>query len=103
MEGFFTWEILATYAGATIFTTMVTQYVKQIPFLQAIPTQVISYIVAILGLLLGTYFTVGLTVENACLCFANAIVICVAANGSYDNLTEVFRCDREEETEEEEE
>lgn len=92
MEGFFTWEYLATSAGATLMVTMVTQFVKQIEWawLKKIPVQVIAYVVALVGIILGTHFTVGLTAESVCIAFVNAIVVTVAANGTYDNIVELL-------------
>lgn len=90
MEEFFTWDVLATYAGATLLTTLVTQFVKQIRWLQNVPTQVIAYVIALLGLLGGSFFTVGyLTWSSALLCVINAVVVATAANGTYNNLTDL--------------
>lgn len=93
MEGFFTWEYLATSAGATLLVTMVTQFVKQIEWewFKKIPVQVIAYVVALIGIILGTHFTVGLTAESVCIAFVNAIVVTVAANGTYDNIVQLLQ------------
>ena len=48
MNDFFTWAILATYAGATLATTLVTQLLKGIGFIDRIPTRIFSYIVALI-------------------------------------------------------
>lgn len=81
-EEFFSWGTLATYAGAVLFATLVTQFVKKITWLQKIPTQVICYIVATIGLLAGTYFSGTLTISSAALCLVNGMVVAVAANGT---------------------
>lgn len=86
---FFTWDALASYAGATLLVTLVTQFVKQIKWLQNVPTQLIAYVVALLGLLGGTYFTVGLTWETGLLAAINAVVVCVCSNGTYDNIKDI--------------
>lgn len=83
---FFSWATLATYAGAVLFATLVTQFAKKISWLQKVPTQVICYIIAVIGLLAGTYFTGTLTISSAALCLVNGLVVAVAANGTYDNL-----------------
>lgn len=84
---FFSWATLATYAGAVLFATLVTQFVKKITWLQKVPTQVICYVVAVIGLLAGTYFSGALTINAVALCFVNGLVVTVAANGTYDNIT----------------
>ena len=83
---FFAWSTLATYAGAVLFTTMVTQFIKKASCLDKVPTQVISYIIAVIGLLAGTYFSGPFTLNNAALCFVNGIIVAIAANGTYDNI-----------------
>lgn len=83
---FFSWATLATYAGAVLFATLVTQFVKKITWLQKVPTQVICYVIATIGLLAGTYFSGTLTISSAALCLVNGLVVAVAANGTYDNI-----------------
>jgi hypothetical protein len=84
MNDFFTWEMLATYAGATLATTLVTQIFKGVGFIDKIPTRFFSYAVALIVLLAGLFFTGGLTVNSAVLCLINAVVVSLAANGAYD-------------------
>lgn len=88
MQEFFTWEYVATFGGCTILTTVVTQFVKKIdwPWLKKIPVQVIAYIIAVIGLELGTFFTVGFSIQALLLGLLNAVLVTIAANGTYDNL-----------------
>jgi hypothetical protein len=82
MSDFFTWQMLATYAGATLATGVITEFVKGM--FQKINTRLIAYFVAVAILILATLFTSGLTVEAAILCIINAGVVSLAANGAYD-------------------
>ena len=84
MNDFFTWAILATYAGATLATTLVTQLLKGIGFIDRIPTRIFSYIVALIILLMATFFTGARTWDAAALCVVNAVVVSLAANGAFD-------------------
>lgn len=84
MNEFFTWEILLTYAGATLATSLVTQLLKGIGFIDRIPTRVFSYVVALVLLIAATAFTGALTVQAAALCVINAVVVSLAANGAFD-------------------
>ena len=84
MNDFFTWAIRATYAGATLATTLVTQLLKGIGFIDRIPTRIFSYIVALIILLMATFFTGALTWDAAALCVVNAVVVSLAANGAFD-------------------
>ena len=89
-ENFVDWNILATYAGAVLMTALVTQCVKNAPKIKAIPTQLVSYVVALIVLLASTYFTAGLTVESAALILFNALIVSVAANGTYEGAVKII-------------
>ena len=84
MEEFFTWSMLATYSGATLATTLITQLLKGISFIDKLPTRIFSYLVAFLLMLLGTAFTTGLTLNSGLLCLVNAVVVSLASNGAFD-------------------
>ncbi len=84
MNDFFTWTTLLTYAGATLATSLVTQLLKGISFINRIPTRIFSYAVALILLIAATAFTDALTVQAAALCMVNAVVVSLAANGAFD-------------------
>ena len=84
MNEFFTWTTLATYAGATLATSLITQLIKGLGFIDKIPTRITSYAIALVVLLAATFFTGGLTLEAGALCVINAVVVSLAANGKYD-------------------
>lgn len=81
---FFTWAVLLTYAGATLATSLVTQLIKGLGFIDKIPTRITSYAIALVVLLAATFFTGGLTLESGVLCVVNAVVVSLASNGAYD-------------------
>lgn len=83
MSEFFRWSMLATYAGASIATTIITQYVKGL--LEKIPTQIVSYIIALAVLLLATAATGGAGDWTGwAIVPLNAILVSLASNGTYD-------------------
>ena len=81
---FFTWAVLLTYAGATLATSLITQLIKGLGFIDKIPTRITSYAIALVVLLAATFFTGGLTLESGVLCVVNAVVVSLASNGAYD-------------------
>lgn len=87
MEELFTWQILATYAGATLATSLITQLLKGLPLIKKAPTRLVSYVLALLILLLSTLFTGQLTLQGGLLCFINAAVVSFASNGAFDAAT----------------
>lgn len=85
---FFTWQFLATFAGATAATALITQFVKgMIP--ATIPTRLVTYMVALAVIILATFFTGQLTISSGILSILNAVLITLAANGGYDAITKL--------------
>ena len=82
MNELFSWEMLATFAGASIATAIITQFVKGI--FTKIPTQIVSYIIALVVMVLAA---VALGTANIWSDYAiiplNAIIVSLAANGEY--------------------
>ncbi len=87
MQEFFTWTMLATYAGATLATTLITQLIKGIGFIDRIPTRLTAYAVALVVLVVATIFAGEVTVSSIALCVVNAVVVALAANGGYDAVS----------------
>lgn len=83
----FTWEYLASAAGATAFVTIVTQLVKNAPLVQKIPTQLVSYIISLFVMFAASFFTGALTGSTAALIPLNAVVVMLAANGAYNTVS----------------
>lgn len=81
----YTWEYLATLAGATAATLLIVQFLK-VPLdkVWKIPTRVFVYIVALAILLIATAFTTGLTLQNAPLAAVNAFIVALTAYGTYE-------------------
>lgn len=79
MNEFFTWEILATYAGACTAVGLVTYFVDKL--FKNVPTQVVAYFVAVVILILSNLFTGTLTVSSGVLCIFNAILVCSGTSG----------------------
>lgn len=89
MNDFFTWEMLGTYAGCTAAVSIITQFTKGVPGIVKIPTQVVSYVIALVVMLCATGFTSGLTPDGIMLTVFNAAVVSLASNGTYAAVTRV--------------
>jgi flagellar biosynthesis protein FliQ len=82
MDQFFTWETLVTLAGASLAVGILTQFFKDTI---KIPTQWLSYILAVIVLVLATGFTtvwMAPAAEWALIPF-NAVIVSTSANGAY--------------------
>lgn len=86
-DTFFTWDTLATYAGALMAVVLMTQVLKDVPIIRKLPTRLLSYIIALLVLIIATLFTTGFEWSTIFLCAFNAFIVALAANGGYDGLT----------------
>ena len=81
----FTWEYLATIAGATVATVLIVQLLKlPLDRVWKIPTRIVVYFIALIILLCATAFTTSLTVQNGILTAVNAVIVSLAAMGTYE-------------------
>lgn len=87
---FVTWELLGTYAGAMAMVGVVTQLTKHIKFISAIPTQLWSYIIALVVMYAANFFLGQLTASNAVLILFNAGIVSLGANGGYEGISRIF-------------
>lgn len=87
---FVNWSMLATYAGALSMVLIITQFTKGMKFVNVLPTQLWSYIIALAVLYPAYYFTGQLTIENALLIMFNGVIVALAANGGFDALKKLF-------------
>lgn len=87
---FFDWAYLGTFAGAVTAVTLLTQLTKGIPYINRIPTQLWSYVLAAGILLLSMAFGGEATGANAILCLFNAALVALASNGGYAAVKRIF-------------
>jgi hypothetical protein len=87
---FVSWELLGTYAGAMAMVGLVTQLTKNIKFISAIPTQLWSYILALVVMYCASYFLGQLTMSNAVLILFNSALVSLGANGGYEGIMKAF-------------
>ncbi len=77
------WATLGTLAGASAIVATIVQITKKSALVQKLPTQVWSYLLALVVLLLANAFTTGLTGESAARCLLNAAIVSLTTNGGY--------------------
>ena len=81
----FSWDYLATIAGATAATLLIVQLLKlPLDRVWKIPTRLLVYFIALIILILATAFTTGLDWNTGILTAVNAIIVALAAMGSYE-------------------
>ncbi len=92
---FVSWELLGTYAGAMAMVGVITQLTKNIKFISAIPTQIWSYVLALIVMYTANFFLGQLTLSNAILILFNAGLVSLGANGGYEGITKLFNKNKE--------
>jgi len=81
----FSWDYLATIAGATAATLLIVQLLKlPLDRVWKIPTRILVYFIALIILILATSFTTGLDWNKGILTAVNAIIVALAAMGSFE-------------------
>lgn len=80
MDELFTWGHLITLGGASIATCLTTHLIKDI--FNQIPTQILSYLVALVVLVLATLFTSGFNLPALVICIFNAVVVAGTASNT---------------------
>ncbi len=87
---FFDWGYLGTFAGALAAVALITQLTKNLPGIKRVPTQLTSWILAVVVLLLAHTFGGTLDAQNAVLSLFNGAMVSLAANGGYAALKRVM-------------
>lgn len=83
---FFDWNSLGSFAGAALAVAALTQITKNAPLIRRLPTQLWSYILAVIVLAAAGCFTGGLDVSGAMLTLINAALVSLATNGGYEAI-----------------
>ena len=85
---FFDWSMLGSMSGAVLAVAVLTQLTKNIPGIAKIPTQIWSYLLAAVVLVLALVFgETEVTANGVVLALINAAVVSLAANGGYEAVT----------------
>ena len=91
-EHFFTWGDLVTYGGAVMAVLIITEFTKDLPGIRKIPTRIWAYLVALVLLVPAAVFTADtIRVEDILLCLVNAVLVAMAAVGSFHSVQEQLK------------
>lgn len=86
MNSFFDADMLMTYSGATLAVALITQFFKEIRWLDRLPTRFVSYCTALI-IMVGASLAHGrASWSELALVPINAVVVALAANGSFEAL-----------------
>ncbi|MDD4279438.1 MAG: hypothetical protein PHX74_06850 [Candidatus Sumerlaeales bacterium] len=90
MNEFVSWGLIGTFAGLVAVTGILTEFAKNVAVINKIPTQIVSFVVSLVLVLLykvsnGTFVLLDLALD-----IVNAIIASFAANGGYDLIARIF-------------
>lgn len=92
MDHFFSWQMLATFTGASFATALITQFCDRLlNRRKKLPTQAVSYLAALVILLLAQSFTGGLTLDEGFLCVFNALLVSSATSGTISGVRRMMQ------------
>lgn len=78
------WSNIATGVGGVVLTVAFTELSKNVESLAKMPTQLVSYFIAAIIMVLATIFTSEVvTASNVILALLNSAIISFGANGAY--------------------
>ena len=83
MNDLVSWELIASGVGAITIVIALTQIFKNIPTWDKLPTQLSSYIIAIVVMELATVFTKSDFPSDYILAVFNAAIVSLSSNGAY--------------------
>ena len=87
---FLTWEMLGTYSGTLGMVLILTQLTKGLPGIQRVPTQLYSYLIALIVMTVTAIFGGRTAAADCVLLIFNAAVVALSANGGYDAMVRVM-------------
>ena len=90
-EQFLTWEMLGSYSGTLGMVLILTQLTKGLPGVNRIPTQLYSYLIAVVVMVFAAIFGGKIGIADFVLLFFNAAVVALSANGGYDALVGILK------------
>lgn len=85
-EQFLTWEMLGTFSGTLGMVLILTQLTKELPGIARIPTQLYSYLLALVIMTVTAIVGGRTAAQDMILLLFNAAVVALSANGGYDAL-----------------
>ena len=93
-NNFFTLEYMLTPIGATTTTILIVQFLKEMPLLKQMRTKHLTFIVALLNILICSILTKGFNYNELYMIVINSIIVAFSATGGYDFNNKVLKADK---------
>lgn len=89
MTEFLDWSMIGTVAGFVLAVVLLTEFVKNILFLKNIPTQIVSFVIAMIVMLAYKTAMSEFNWVDFLLYVLNSVGASLAANGGYDAIKKI--------------
>ena len=83
MTEFLDWAMVGTVAGFVLAVVLLTEFVKNIPFLKTVPTQIVSFVIAMVVMLAYKFAMSEFKWVDFLLYVLNSVGASLTANGGY--------------------
>lgn len=89
MTEFLDWTIIGTVTGFILAVVLLTEFIKNIPFLKNVPTQLVSFVIAMIVMLAYKTAMSEFVWTDFVLYILNSVGASLAANGGYDAIKKI--------------
>lgn len=86
-QQFFDYDYISTLAGCTIATMLVTQYIKDLPFLRKVHTKLIALLIATIIVMMPDIAVNHFSLYKIPLYMLNSVLAASSAIGGWDTIT----------------
>lgn len=94
MTEFMSWETIGTVVGFVTSVILLTEFLKYVPIIKKVPTQIVSFVVAMI-VMVAYKFAVGeFKMVDALLYVLNSVGASLTSNGGYDVIKRFFLPDQ---------
>lgn len=84
MTEFLTWDVIGTFVGFTAAVALLTEFSKVFKFLERIPTQIVSFVIAIIIMVVFKLASGDFKTVDIVLYIINSVGASLTSNGAYD-------------------
>lgn len=83
-EDFLTLSYVRTFLGTVVVTMLTVQFLKELPGIKKMPTKYLTFLIALINIIVSSALTGTLTMESLYLIFINAMLVTFTSTGGYD-------------------
>lgn len=90
MTEFLTWDVIGTFVGFASAVALLTEFSKVFKFLEKIPTQIVSFVIAIIIMTVFKLATGEFKAVDIVLYVINSVGASLTSNGAYDAVERII-------------